>query len=80
MKFYLAACILGMIQGIKLVGDDKKLVIPNDPNTMPVWALRSVNVHQGMIADQQGYGDHSTKSSNKCSETWLDFGKDENNK
>ena len=41
---------------------------------MPVWKLRSVNVHQGMIADQKGYGDHSTSQSNNGKATWLDFG------
>ena len=74
MKFYLAIALLGLTQAIKLKGDDKNAYIPHDSNTMPVWALRSVNVHQGMIADEKSYGDHSTKSSNKCKETWLDFG------
>ena len=27
-----------------------------------------------MIADQKGYGDHSTSQSNNGKATWLDFG------
>ena len=52
MKLYLAFALFALTSGIKLHGDDKKddkLKIPDDPNTKPVWALRSVNSHQENI-------------------------------
>ena len=79
MKFYLAIALVGLTEAIKLRGDDEKpkLKLPNDPMTMPVWALRSVNGHQANINDQKGYAAYSTEASNKCTKTWLDFGTNE---
>ena len=53
MKFYAAIALFGLASGIKLEGNPFTSYIYNGKTLpdQPVWGLRSVNVHQGMIAD-----------------------------
>ena len=82
MKFYLLIAAVAAIQ----LHDDKDAAkppakyIPHDPDTKPVWALRSVNDHRTDYTVQKGYGDYSTAMANArpaLRSNGVEFGEEE---